>query len=134
MGSHYIYFGNFSDQSISLKGKIGGAAKAENIISQSRKFQDSICWGGMGDWVSIFLGVSTAKKVDGNMVLQSVTAFKDLKSGTSLQEPCKGLCLEFPDLLKHELGCLKVRPRHASQENAGSGGYTSVFFRNLRVG
>ena len=41
-------------------------------------------------------------------MVQPVTAFKDLKPDTSLQEACNRLCLEFPDLFKHELGCLKM--------------------------
>eukprot|EP00731_Ephydatia_muelleri_P014558 Em0008g278a len=51
--------------------------------------------------------VSTAKGVDGNKMVQPVTTFQDLKPDTSLQEACNRLYLKFPDLFKHELGCLK---------------------------
>ena len=36
-----------------------------------------------------------------------LTILKDLKPDVALQEACKRVCQDFPDLFKQELGCLK---------------------------
>eukprot|EP00731_Ephydatia_muelleri_P020772 Em0013g499a len=97
---------------VSLQAKDSGAAKAENVsftVTEVPRL-NLLGWDAiirLGVNIPALLGVSTAKGVDGNKVVQPVTAFKDLKPDTSLQEACNRLCLEFPDLFKHESGCLK---------------------------
>ena len=97
---------------VSLQAKDIGAAKAENVsftVTEVPRL-NLLGWDAiirLGVNIPALLEVSTAKGVDGNKVVQPVTAFKDLKPDTSLQEACNRLCLEFPDLFKHESGCLK---------------------------
>ena len=56
----------------------------------------------LGINVSALMGVHTeAQQKD------SVTPIHLSKADTVLQEACKKLCLEFPDLFKSEMGCLK---------------------------
>ena len=73
-----------------------GAAKAENVsftVTEVPRLnllgRDAIIRLGVN--IPALLRVSTAKGVDGNKVVQSVTAFKDLKPDTSLQESCNWL-------------------------------------------
>ena len=114
---------------VPLKRKVVGAAKTENVgftvTTEVPRLnllgQDAIIRLGVN--IPALLGVSTVKEVDGNkwynQSLLSRISHQPLRFSS---EAYKGLCQEFPDLFKHELECLKVRLRHASQEDAETRG------------